>query len=68
MCLCIFLPCTTESVFDGVLVYCCDIVYPYFKGIFKDFSAFPPPYPLYLYKYQNNSKLLNNSVCVCVLL
>ena len=31
MCLCILLPYTTESVFDGVLVCCCDIVYPYFR-------------------------------------
>ena len=32
MCLCILLPYATKSVFDGVLVCCCDIVYPYIRG------------------------------------
>ena len=32
MCLCKLLPYTTGSVFDGVLVCYCDIVYPYFGG------------------------------------
>ena len=32
MCLCILLPYTTESVFDGVLVCCSDIVYTLLQG------------------------------------
>ena len=32
MCLCIFLPYTTRSVFYGVLVCCCDRVYSLLLG------------------------------------